>query len=293
MQFTLVYRSNCFDLYLFVEGWLDLSFYLHFVRQYWAGRGQVHGFNCRGKDNVIEMIPRVRPTLDHVWRALFFIDKDVDDFCGCAPAPDQYLYQTECYAIENFIVSPASISIIWTDLIGMPATDQTLTKVLTHFDRVQGDFCRAMREVMGWVIHLRREGHKVVLNDVSIQKVVKLDKECVASLESGWQDHIIAASNTKVSASSINAGAVRMVIGEISTRDPKTFIRGKFEIWFFAEFVRRMVTPLTEKIAGQPRQSIRVTIKADNAIDILAPRLQPPATLLSFLTRTLPAAPPV
>ena len=82
LEFVGAYRVACFDLYLFFEGKDDFSFYQPYLRQVWSNKGSLHGFNCQGKADVIQIMPKVKQKLDYPWRGLFFTDKDVDDYCG-------------------------------------------------------------------------------------------------------------------------------------------------------------------------------------------------------------------
>jgi hypothetical protein len=102
IQFTMAYQDGMSDVYVFFEGGADYTFYMPEIRRRWNGRGQVRPFDCDGKENVLALIPRVTRRLDHRWRALFFVDKDIDDILGLAILADPFLFQTECYSIENY-----------------------------------------------------------------------------------------------------------------------------------------------------------------------------------------------
>jgi hypothetical protein len=228
LRFVGAYQSGRLDLYAFFEGNDDLSYYQPYLRQKWAGRGQLHGFNCNGKDHVVGVMARVKQTLDHEWRALFFIDKDVDDFCGHARHSDPFLFETECYSIENYITHPVTLSVMWTDLLCLPATDARLTEILKAYDAAYHSFVTAMKQVMAWIIHLRRSGCKVVLNDMSMDNVISIDREGKCSLKGGWADHILAASNTHGAV--YEPAAFAGVVAELDPCDPRTYIRGKFDL---------------------------------------------------------------
>jgi hypothetical protein len=80
--FIGAFRKGTLDLFLFLEGHDDVSFYLPYVRLRWKNRGELLPLVCKGKDAVVAIMPRVRSILDHAWRGLFFVDKDLDDYCG-------------------------------------------------------------------------------------------------------------------------------------------------------------------------------------------------------------------
>ncbi len=251
-------------------------------------KGAPHGFNCKSKDGVIEIIPRVKKKLDYEWRGLFFVDKDIDDYCGSPKPTDSFLYETECYAIENFIVARSTLAVIWTDLLSLPLTDIRYEDLCKGFDAANKSWCDAMTYVMAWVIYLRRNRHRVVLNDVSMTNIVHIDGDCKCSLKAGWAEHILAASNTK--GVTYDRVAHESVVAEITGRDPQTFIRGKFDLWFFVSFLSKVIAALATRVEGQPRVVCSVQITHKTAIDILAPRIQPPDSLQQFVRRVLPAA---
>jgi Protein of unknown function (DUF4435) len=148
LEFVGTYRDACFDLYLFFEGKDDLSYYQPYFRQVWSSKGAFHGFNCEGKDAVIDMIAKVKPKLDYKWRGLFFVDKDLDDYCGYTRHTDAYLYETECYAIENFIATRGTLAVIWTDLLSLPLNDARYSELCNGFDAANKSWCETMTEVM-------------------------------------------------------------------------------------------------------------------------------------------------
>jgi hypothetical protein len=274
------------DLYLFCEGKDDLSFYQPILRQRWSGRGELYAYDCAGKDAVIALMSRVKATLDVEWRGLFFVDKDLDDYCGVQRHVDTYLFETECYSIENYIVGQTPLRIIWTDLLRLSTSDTRLAELLRAYEASYESFVRAMGLITGWIVHLRRSGYKVVLNDICMVNLISLDGDCLCQLKSGWADHILAASNTH--SVSYDAAAANTVATELGAYDPKTYIRGKFDLWFFVTFLARALGVLTERVAGQPRTSFSLQISVKTAIDILAPRLVPPQRLSTFLDRVLP-----
>lgn len=288
LKFVGDYRSGGLDLYLFVEGGEDLSYYQHYVRQKWPYAGMLHGYMCNGKDAVIELIPRIKRSLDSEWRALFFVDKDIDDLCHQTTTTDNYLFETDVYSIENYIVAPLTLTLIWTDLFGLSATDSSLTVALSAFDVAYRSFVDVMNIVMGWIVHLRRSGIRVVLNSVKISNVIDLDDNCICNTKVGWWQHILASSSIhNLVYSSADCASV---CDEIRSIDAKKYIRGKFDLWFFVSFLGCLAAILRQTCENGQRLRSNVQITAKNAIDILAPRLPAPAALSAFLDRVLPTS---
>lgn len=287
LEFLGTYRDASFDLYLFFEGKDDISFYQPYFRQLWAHKGTPYSFYCDGKAEVFEIIPRVKQKLDYEWRGLFFVDKDIDDFCGVILHRDNYLYETECYAIENLVASRSTLAVIWTDFLSLPLSDDRYDAICRGFDAANELWCAAMTEVMAWVIHLRRNQHHVVLNGVNLRKVVDMDQDCKCTLKPGWAEHVLAASN--ITGVLYDQVAHQAIVAELKVREPKTFIRGKFDLWFFVSFLTKVLEAITARIPGQPRVICSVQIGHNTAIDVLAPRIQPPDSLKQFVRRVLPS----
>jgi hypothetical protein len=286
MEFIGAYRGSSFDIYLFFEGKDDFSFYQPFIRLNWGHRGEIVGFNCEGKDKVIAIIPRVKQKLDCEWRGLFFLDKDLDDYCFVARPTDPFVYETECYSIENFIASPSTLSIIWTDLLQLPLSDPRYSETQTAFNAAYATFFDTMKPIMAWIILLRRSGHRVNLSDVSMNRLLILDQDCKCALATGWAEHILAASNLHgITYDSASHGAVVL---ELDGCDPKTYVRGKFDLWFFVSFVTKTLAVLGERASGLPRARSSISICHANALDVLAARIKVPDSLKGFLAGALP-----
>lgn len=283
------YRAGTTDIYLFVEGQSDLSYYLHVVRQFWRERGEVSGYNCNGRDNVISVMPRVKETLDLEWRGLFFIDRDIEQLCGCENPSDRCLFETDHYSIENYLVCEETVTVIWTELIRLPRSDARFGEIRAEFNEASASFNTAMKSVMAWIIYLRRQGNKVILNDVNMERLLMIDSKCRCALSNDWAEHIAAASNTRGVAHAEQE--IASIMKELDELNAKAYIRGKFELWWFMKFLNNVMLPKGRErpSAEQPAGTYKLGISAKTAVDVLAPRLSPPPSLLAFLSRIVPA----
>ena len=261
------YRVGCFDLYLFFEGNDDFSFYQPYLRQVWQDRGVLHGFNCDGKQAVIQIIPKVKSKLDYEWRGLFFVDKDVDDFCGHTRHADKFLYETEYYSIESFITCEKALGIIWTDLLSLSVTDTRWKEVLTAYASSSQSFYLAMKDVMAWIIHLRgvrtpscSEQHEHEQGNWLSMLTAK------APSSAGWADHIHAASS--IAGVTFDPAAHSTIVAQLTACDPKTYIRGKFEMWFFVAFVMKMLEGVSSRMCRLTTSSVQCADSATTAVDV-------------------------
>ncbi len=296
MFFRYAYLPGSKDIYVFFEGKDDLSFYLPFLRRYWDQKGAIKEFYCNGKDEVIAIIPKVKQSLDNKWRGLFFLDKDLEDYCT-APREsgdfdykaDGFVYITEVYSIENFLVSSSTLSIIWTDLFKLLSSDPRLEEIKKAFSYSYDTFCEAMKSIMAWVIHLRRSGHKVNLSGVNEKKLIQMDQDCKCTFANDWANHILAASNLQDRVT-YDKDAQKKVEDEIRSDPPKNYIRGKFELWFFVEFLKKNHNFLKEEPFDKYAVNGRNLFENDSgAIDLLSARIQIPESLKKFLDDALPS----
>lgn len=281
MEFIGAYRDSSFDIYLFFEGKDDFAFYQPFLRQHWGQKGAIVGFNCDGKAEVIAIIPKIKQKLDYEWRGLFFLDKDLDDYCCVSRTTDRFVYETEHYAIENFIVSPSTLSVIWSDLLQLPLNDPRHEEMQVAYDAAYATFCEGMKQIMAWIIHLRRSGRKVNLSGVNMSKLIQLDQDCKCSLVPGWAEHILATSS--LHSISFDPTAHSAVVSELAGDDPKRYIRGKFDLWYFAKFLKSVLDALRDASA-----SCSIQIGQTNAVEVLSARIKMPDSLKTFLTNALP-----
>ena len=72
-----------------------------------------------------------------------------------------------------------------------------------------------------------------------------------------------------------------LVINELVNIEPKKYIRGKYELWFFIKFIEKMVFVL-QSTTGESFK-VRTQIGEANAVEILAPRVQMPKSIENFL----------
>lgn len=78
--------------------------------------------------------------------------------------------------------------------------------------------------------------------------------------------------------------AIELVKDELCAIPPKQYVRGKFELWFFIQFINELIRmlrniPLSVKYKPQ--------IGLDTALSILGPRLSMPPSLEDFLQRNM------
>jgi hypothetical protein len=74
------------------------------------------------------------------------------------------------------------------------------------------------------------------------------------------------------------------IISELRPLEPKTYIRGKYELWFFVKFIDKLIEILRtlSRSLGFSFKN-RTSIGEENAMEVLGPRLPIPQSLHNFL----------
>ena len=292
-QFALAQSKSAADAqFLFFEGVDDPVFFVGHIVPRLNGR-DYYEFICNGRDGVIkvhELCTRDGRASD---RTLFFIDKDHTDILGAATELPTSLFQTECYSFENYIVCKQVFRRFWTERLRLQSTDGRYSEYSDRFDKLHCSFAARMRLLMAIVLIGRglegRPRAKLNLNNVNLEKVISVDLPTgrVRWMRSGGQ-HFLAASNIKESGIQVRGDDVRRVYRTfLRDKDPKSYIRGKYELWFFVRFLAAMSRTLSDKQAakatGLPRATPGEIICYGTCLDSLSGLSTCPTALGVFL----------
>lgn len=284
IQFTTVYRPGDQNRYFFFEGKDDCAYYLPELRRRFCDKGDPHWFVCAGKTKLIELVARVLREVDQPCRALFFVDKDHDDLTGVrTPVPPE-VFETKWYSIENYLVEASSLLAIWSDLLALPASDRRWPLVREKFEAEHRRFCRLMLGPSAWVIAVRRLGIRPNLNNVDMRRLAHVDGKTLA-VRSRRKRLFYLEESTGVPAGSVRWTELRKGARELVALHPKAYVRGKWELWFFVELVRALITALAEKAGAGERVTLRTQLGAENAVQVLAARHGYPEELFAYLER--------
>ncbi|RZJ08973.1 MAG: DUF4435 domain-containing protein [Acidovorax sp.] len=291
LQFSHAYKDSRREIFLFFEGQDDLTFFMPEIRRR-ANQSSVaiSPFVCQGKRSVLRLIPVVRRRLDNNWRALFFVDKDVDNIVNQSrTTPDPYLYETDLYSIENYLVSSDTFSWFWTDILRLNPRDPRLAFFEKLYELLYEKTMQALTALMAWSIFHRKKGRRPNLNNLNMSKIFKLDSSGrlhrqgkVLSLLDQYCGVITPPSSWR---------GIRASARKLKTYRRKEYIRGKFEIWFFVHFIKLVIEILQSM--GAPKTfpslpSLQLALTEDNAIAVLAGRMPLPPSASHFLDSTWP-----
>lgn len=292
-QFMLLMgKSTPESFFLFFEGSEDPAFFIGFILSRLNGR-EYHELVCNGRQGVIkvnELCSRDGRAFD---RTLYFIDKDHCDLMNPTEVLPNRMFQTDCYSFENYIVCKQSFRRFWTERLHLHSDDPRLDSYHELYERLHQSFLKRMHILMAIILIGRGIDKRLVaklnLNNVKMEKVLSIDMDAgrVRWVPSGG-NNFLAASNMTASGIAVRGDAIRSVVRKyLRSHEPKSYVRGKYELWFFVRFLSQITKKLSDRnlanTTGLPRATPGEVITHASAIDSLCGLTPFPATLGSFL----------
>lgn len=291
-QFLTNYDPTEPRVYAFVEGDADRAFYRAFIQDHLSGR-RLYVYDCEGKKGVFDAYAKVTGRHPDCRNVLFFVDKDVDDLVGKAWPSDPRIFTTELYSVESYIVNGGAVGRYFADFVRLRRVSVDLSAISAGFEPRLKDFHGAVRALMCWVIAARRAGSRVVLSDLRLAKIFTYDGTRTLRIRAGDPlRYLSEATQTPISTDGWRQ--THRVCRELRHRDPKRYIRGKFEAWFLVEFVKRALADIS-RVAEEANGglSIGTPLHESNFVQVLARGISAPASLDAFLRFHLGAAEPL
>ena len=218
---------------------------------------------------------------------LYFIDKDVDDLVGQAVPSGDDIFCTAYYSIENYLVSPEMLDVVWNELLRLPDEDIGRNMARRRFVTEYSKFVRVMRVMMAWIIKRRRDGERIQLNDVDLRRYLGVSEELGVKRRRGAWRKFRTRCGQQIGGNEWRE--VRRVAEELRDCSAKVYLRGKFELWFFVRFVERLAEGMRKRGPKQTRPKSPVTLTLGNAVVVLGARWSVDASLEAFLNRHLEA----
>jgi len=289
-QFLTNYDPSEPRVYAFVEGDADRAFYRAFIDRF-LGERRLFIYNCEGKANVFEAYTRVTQRHPHCRNVFFFVDKDVDELVGKNWQADPRIFTTEVYSVENYLTNFGAVDRYLADFVKLRRVSLDIERVTTLFASQLGDFHQTIRPLMCWIIAARRSGESVVLSSLKLEKLFSYDGTRIKRIRRGSPLEYLYKV-TQTTASPQLWRQARRVCRELGQRDPKQYVRGKFEAWFLLEFVKRVISDLA-KVADEAGGGVSVStpLHDSNFVQVLVRGTEIPSSLNSFLRFHLTSIP--
>lgn len=277
-QFTLLYKPAARAIFLFVEGELDVPFYVSAAKQIFGDGTPIHDLRCGGRDGVLDAWARVHKTHPSATQCLFLIDKDFTDFLARPTPVSDDLFCTSCYSVENYATGEEALRIIWTHCWLLPSADARYDVVLEHFRRVREAFYRKMTPLMAWIVAAKHSGMRPNVNNIRLSKLIEISRELRVRLLPNAYHTLRKATNCDFAPC---VGFLRATVRRFDRTVPQTFIRGKFDMDFFAIFLRHTYEML--KLTTKPLPDGSVQLTPQSIMIALAGKIALPSDLRCFL----------
>jgi hypothetical protein len=286
LKFRLQYKEVSEDIYAFFESTDDAIFYLSDLRHALRPDAEIHRFICDGKAGVCYALHFAEST-GRLRNAVFFVDKDLDDFVGEDIVTHERLFRTSYYSIENYIATEEAFKVIWEEHIQLPATSGAFKKALAGFRRAYRHLYTNLRPLTAWVIERRRERCDVLLANLNsgleccfeFKDFILGSKAEFDQTFKTWCGHTSDQSTTSV---------VVHIDKELRKLPPKTWVRGKFELWLFLIYTNAV----WKSLVGMPisrKKKVKKTLHLsnDNIFSLVGSKIRRPDGLSEFLATNL------
>jgi hypothetical protein len=229
-KFLTNYDPNSDRIFAFVEGDADEVFYRAQIQKYIPDQRSIYVYNCEGKRGVSNAYEDIIKRYPHCKKVLFFLDKDVDDIVSVPWPSEPRIFVTECYSVENYIVSRESLSRYFKDFVKVRRVEVDVDAVLAHFDEGLESFHRLMLPVMAWIVLIKRAGGRPVLHDIDPGYLFEVtDKGTFRRPKRSAIAYLLRV--TQVGAGGSVWRVLKMTCVELGRLPAKSYVRGKFEAW--------------------------------------------------------------
>jgi hypothetical protein len=281
-------------VHLFFEGADDPSFYTDFVEGFVDTERIRQPYNCGGKDGVYEVFKKVNSrlkvetSLSQTIRVLYFVDRDHSDIDGRTYITDERIYITDYYSIENHIVDNYMLRKVWEQYFhfeGEKIPDFEGLEII--FTRALQDFHKSMCPIMAWTLITRKHKERPNLDQLQLDNVIQVDQngsvqERISRKYSDLHEALEKMCNAKTPIGAEEE--IKDMISELeSISEAKKYVRGKYEIWFFSKFIKK----LAERF--QAEKGLKFKLRSEQQLSesgmllALAPRARIPDSLKIFL----------
>lgn len=289
-EFRLSQASGPGFIHVFFEGVDDKHFYLTEIRR--RDRDlDVFPYVCDGKKSVVRVKHLIDQDGDEEKRCLFFIDRDHDDLVGGQPEAGQDLYITDYYSIESHISSVDSLEIVLVDLANIKKNSDKYEYIFNSYLFQFESFAHTMRSFMSWVLCMREAGNKLNLNNINLTNVFSFkDDGTVSRKEGAFQKfrRCVTVDNAE-----IDITRYRYWHNYLKNIEPKLWIRGKYDLWFFEKTLSCLIGRLRKEHKENPVQTGKIVVpaclKSNSSIEVICGKIEPPQSLANFLDVALAA----
>lgn len=285
LRHDLLLNNGSNAIHCFFEGQTDESFYGSHIRKSLGNARHFQAHICGNKDSVFSTFQELSGKIKPPTIGLFFTDKDIDNIIPVNRPKHASIYTTELYSIENHLadldVIDRTISEVFRLGSGHAVCAALLATYQTQFEKSSKFFT----EVMAWILFHRRTGSRPNLNNILLNSLCNISPQLeFHSLNIGEAIPQLDQWTEANTPANYLHDFHQALVDEINSYPKYSAIRGKFVLWFVVAFLNAVKNEICNHA---PRRKISTEISIKTALDVLAPRVQTPATLSSFLRQHL------
>ncbi|WP_431090331.1 DUF4435 domain-containing protein [Paenibacillus sp. 8b26] len=285
-RFMLKYKKSIYSPICLVEG-IDSKYYRVRVKSLCEGI-EPEFVVCGGKKGVIDTHGLIREIDDYKEAKIFaFVDRDFDSILE-----NENIYETPCYSIENLYTTLDVIKTILIDELKVDEVQdvQDYNTCVEFFIKAQSSFHVAITELNAWIACQRdlsssglttrlnlNDKENVIMNsffDIKLDNVTKLYS--IAKIESLFPD-----------AQKIPETQLAKKIKDISHLDAQKTYRGKYELVFLKEFLKKLVNELNRKNSSifSKKRKIDFQVSNTNLISQISQYAETPNCLIDYVKK--------
>ena len=278
-------EANRSKLFVFTEAEDDCRYYIERIKEYTNFKDDEYivKFPCSGKKAVLDTMKKIQEDKKNkVIKKCFFIDMDFDE----RQVENEELYETPCYAIENFYISNKVFGKILCHEFMMNTDDDDYKKCMKDYSIRKSEFhketllfnawCACGKEACG-----KEQKYDLCLSGFSIKKFFKH-----ITLETIETTNEINLETIKEKFPKINLEINDEKLNKKSKllkKNPEYYFRGKFEL----EFLKSILNFLANKNTSDLYLKNQIS-KNKNIQDILSrysKHADTPRCLVDFLEK--------
>lgn len=275
------------DVHTFYENASDEPFYARMIHLTSSQPTHYHSYHCGNKKSVYDAHCKISRRNPRGQVTLFFVDKDLDDLIPVHWPSAHNIFVTDTYSIENYMVSAEVLEHVWQSHLRQPRGAREFSIVLARFHAAHETFICECQVLMCWLLHQRRAGATCPFGNIRLDQLFEftpdlriksnIDKTNPAS-QFEEMTHVATASDWDAK--------LPILMSSIRAHSYKSIIRGKFEFWFFIQFIRALTLEVQKaRQPGSPR--INFQISESSAISLLSSGASCPPGLSGFLSQFL------
>lgn len=285
-DFLLSYKHDQSTVHAFVEGSEDESFYRNYLESQKPNQCILAMHRCNNKSDVYHNHSLINFARYEKHRILFFVDKDLSDFLSESYSSDTNIYVTKYYSIENYLVTLNMLERVLREVLNQ--SDQEIINAFrSTFEKQYKRFCDQMINVMAWIILVKKLGLKANVNNINLDRLFSLGDDLSLSRNHDCiklpqlYGRLSTASSVKVSSAQLKQlPSEKKNLKDCS--DSKRFIRGKFDMWFFLAFLKKVKAQLEQRRTPGSRRISNLPSLSE-AVNILGPRHNHDTELVEFI----------